>query len=312
MKIRTEETARPVVENVSMESKVKSMGIQMALMSLFLVLYLNKGGFILGLIFGYFCINSCFILLLILLASSSKEKKKPVSVSQRKLSEEKTEKRKTQPEVKTEKKTEINFQLSFRKKKKSIAPPKQITIKRLEEFREEFHLTRQVENEFRNWVVNSVLGPFLSEQETGRTSFRSRKILSMEEIKIVRMIRGNRMICYDKNNEAHSRALFKVLYNYFNEKIPGDSSFYTNPMDEFVFDDISKVKISRYGLLVEDTESLVEGRKTFNVYFMHKNVLYDTLGDVLLSFLVLLVFANKNDGECLGALYLRSMPFLSR
>lgn len=316
MKIRREEGDQTGFQNISIESRIKSLTVQIVLMCISLGLYLNKGGVLLGLCLGYFCVNACFILLVILLLASNSKRKQKIPETKTVTPEEpavvkKEEAPKPGPSVK---KQELNFQLSFKKKKKSIAPPKQIVLKKYDEYRDEFQLNHQMKKDFRVWVLKNVLMPFIAEQDTqqNRAGTRTRKTLSGSEIKNIKIMGNNGLMCYDKSNEEHGRALFKMLYNYFNDKIPGDSSFYTNPMDEFVFDDISKVKISKYGLLVEDTESLVEGKKTFSVYFIDKNVLYDTSGDVLLSFLMLLVFANMHDGECLGALYLRNIPFLPK
>ncbi|KAI5191515.1 hypothetical protein NEMIN01_1541 [Nematocida minor] len=315
MRISSRKGEPSTIRITSMESKVKSLLVQMALMITALLWYAKKGGVLLAIAFGYFCANSCFILLLILLTASS-TKRKIKHEEAVKAAEEKTVKS-ASPPIKTEepeKKPGLNFQLSFRKKNKSIAPPKKIIIKKYEEYAATFKLTKKIEKEFKTWVLKNVVTPVVADPVStqSRIMSRTQKILTQSEINDLKMMSGNGFICYDKNNELHSRALFKVLYNYFNDKIPSDTSFYANPMDEFVFDDISKIKISMFGLLVEDTESLIEGRKTFSVYFMNNNILYDTNGDVILSFLLLLIFANENEGRCLGALSLRGLPFLPK
>ncbi|EIJ88228.1 hypothetical protein NEPAR06_0365 [Nematocida parisii] len=311
MKISTEKEDSSLSQMSGMERKIKSLWVQIVLMGVALIAYIKIGGICLFCILGYFCANSCCILLMILLmASTSKKKKKPESL---RTPPQQTVKSEAKPvEKESYKKLDINFQLSFRKKNKPIIPPKQIVIKKYEEYVEEFKLTKQLEKEFKTWVHRNVLLPTLNEPVLPMSRTKTPKSLTRMEINDLKMMCGNGFMCYDKNNELHSKALFKVFYNYFNEKMPEDSSYYTNPMDEFIFDDISKIKISRYGLLVEDVESLIEGKKTFNVYFINKNTLYDTQGDVILSFLILLIFANRNEGRYLGAFSLRGLPFLSK
>ncbi|KAH9386106.1 uncharacterized protein NEMAJ01_1002 [Nematocida major] len=301
-----------VTQNNNRDRKITSLIVQAVLMGASLAVYVKKGGMISLALSAYFTINSCFLLIMILVSAlfSEKSADKNIPPVPKAPELEKVEKK---PEEKAStKKLDFNFQLTFRKKNKSIAPPKPILIKKYDDYASDFQLTKSLEKEFKQWALRNVLGPILSEQAPPASRDKSSKVFTRMEISDLRMMSSNGFVCYDKNNELQGRALFKMFYNYFNEKIPGNSSYYTNPMDEFVFDDISKIKISRFGLLVEDTESLIEGKKTFNVYFMDKNILYDTHGDVILSFLLLLIFANKHEGRCLGALSLRNLPFLAK
>lgn len=298
----------------SRDRRNKSLIWQSALLVLSVAVYAKIGNLLSLGIMVYFGVNACCILLVILVSALWNKKEAPaeVVVLEKKTKTEKTAEKPSEAGKEPVKRLDLNFQLSFRKKNKTIVPPKQIVIKKYAEYAPEFKLTKALEKEFKQWILDNALARALTNQPQMNMGKKTQKTLSRTEINDLRMMSGNGFMCYDKNNELHGRALFKVLYNYFNENIPGDSSYYINPMDEFVFDDISKVKISRFGLLVEDTESLIERKKTFSVYFMNKNILYDTHGDVILSFLLLLMFANENEGRSLGALSLRNLPFLVR
>ncbi|KAI5132836.1 uncharacterized protein NESG_02216 [Nematocida ausubeli] len=311
MKISLEKTDPSISHAVGMEKKIKSLLVQVVLTGCALAAYIKIGGKCLFAVLTYLFANACFMLLVILvMASSSKKNKEAVKIVAKPQEAVKPEEKPADKEP--YRKSEINFQLSFRRKNKAITPPKQIVIKKYEEYEQEFGLSKQLEKDFKTWMHKNVLLSALNEPSQMLNNMKTPKILSRMEINDLKMMCGNGFLCYDKSNEMHGKALFKILYNHFNEKIPGDSSYYTNPMDEFIFDDISKIKISRFGLLVEDTESLIEGKKTFNVYFINKNKLYDTQGDVVLSFLLLLIFANTHEGRYLGALSLRSLPFLAK
>ena len=172
-----------------------------------------------------------------------------------------------------------------------------------------FQLGKELEKTHKQWVYNDIVRASITQQYIIQNEYMAKRLTKIE-FEEINVIANNGFMCYDKKDYIHNKALFKIMYNYFNIVMPARDSYYSNPIDEFVFSDINRIKISMFGLLVEDTEVLLERKKTFNLYFMYKSVLYDTEGDVVLAFLLLLIFAKNNTGMCLGSLSLRNLKFL--
>jgi hypothetical protein len=192
---------------------------------------------------------------------------------------------------------------------------RKLTIRMYDEYAQEFGLTKTLEKDFKSWVLTHVIAAVLrrarpadsSVQGQGRATLKN---ITNEDMDVAQLINNNGLVCYDRNNHVHSKALFKLLYNHFNTQMPNCGSYYINPMDEFVFEDINKLRISNFGLLVEETESFLESKKLFNLYFLSRNIVYDCEGDVVLAFLLLLMYANTHSGGYLGSLSLRQFKFL--
>ncbi|KAI5179598.1 hypothetical protein NEOKW01_0061 [Nematocida sp. AWRm80] len=304
------------------EQRMSSLLFQILMIVLSAMVYMKTESIIAKILFGFFGINVLSIIGMILypLILYRKElepleekvipkkdkalgKRIPLVKEKQALSESKYP---VAPES-----NETNFQQILRKKNKIFNPPTKLVIKNYKEYKDKFNLTKELEKKFKQWVHTNVMSSLKQPNKQEELMTRVPRPLTRTEINELQILESNGLICYDKNNQAHSRALFKVLYNYFNSIIPKGESYYTNPMDEFVFEGANRIKISTFGLLVEDTESLIEGKKMFSVYFMEKNVLYNTEGDVIFAYLLLLVFANENTGGYLGTLSLRTMKFLS-
>lgn len=225
------------------------------------------------------------------------------------------------PHAKSALQKDVPVQLGLKRRESPASSSRRLTIRTYDEYKKEFMLTKDLERDFKSWTLSHVIDPILSSEGAparsavyaGQSGAPTRPIfknMSNDDMEIAHLISTNGFICYDKNNEAHSKTLFKFLYNYFNSQIPNYGSYYINPMDEFVFEDINRVRLSNFGLLIEDTESFLESKKMFNVYFLSKNIVYDTGGDVLLAFLLLLIHSNVNSGGYLGSLSLRNFRFL--
>ncbi|OAG29958.1 hypothetical protein NEDG_01505 [Nematocida displodere] len=309
MRIQKSDTApkyHTAIAGLYKEEQFKSLFFQLVALIIALLLYAKTGHFLFLIGLAY-CVSSAFFLLTLILITLLRPRvAKIVAIAPIPSVFTPVAPKPVTP-VKTveNEKTEVNFQQSLRKKSKIVNPPSKLTIVKYKEYKEKFHLSKDLEREFKQWVHNKII------VTTASTGVYAAKPFTRTEMADIALIANNGFICYDKNNESQNKMLFKAMYNYFNTIVPGSSSYYSNPMDEFIFDDTSKMKISGFGLLVEDTESLLEGKKMFNVYFMDKNVLYDTEGDVLLSFLLLLIYANEYTGRYLGALSLRNMKFLA-
>lgn len=261
---------------------------------------------------AYFGANTCFLLLLLLVILSVGNKKEGTKKEDLdkalKTEKKKEEQKKEQKNAPTIYKITQNL---YKKKKITIIPSK-VIIKKYNEYKDKFKLSKKIEKSFKEWVHKKVV-QYQTTNEYKENMYRwSIKTLTKAEQEEIELFTKNGFIYYDKSNDLHRRALFKMFYNYFNAIMPREGSYYANPMDEYIFYDIGNTKINTVGLMVEDTESLMERKKAFNVYFMDQNILYDTDGDIALSFLLLLIYANCNTGKYLGLLSLRQMPFFPK
>ncbi|KAI5188478.1 hypothetical protein NECID01_0109 [Nematocida sp. AWRm77] len=300
----------------SIENRLKSLSVQMLGMCGSTFIYLRTGWFLFWFVSVYFIACACGLFFLVLLTisynNSTRRKAEKESAKQDvKIAPEvfrMPERAPPEPAVEKKKET-INFRVMLKKKNATASTPSKRVIKKYSEYKDNFGLTKDLEKEFKSWIYFNVICP-ASDRNCRSAREAYTRGLTKSEIDDLRLVANNGFICYDKNNENHSKAMFKVLYNYFNTHMPTRDSYYANPMDEFVFDDIGTMKISPFGLLVEDTELLLEGRKMFNVYFMDRHFLYDTEGNVILAFLLLLIFSNENMGMYLGSLSLRMFKFL--
>ncbi|KAI5185776.1 hypothetical protein NEHOM01_1053 [Nematocida homosporus] len=298
------------------EGLFKSLFLQILFLSFSILIYLKTAIILFWIALVYFGANSCFLLVMIFINLSTDSKRRavkpPIPPKTKKPLESKfypTGEISNPTEEPS--KNKFNLQLSFRKRNKKISPPIQQIIKKYSEYKSTFYLTKELEKQFKTWVhVNIVIPAAKEGSNVSSTTGWVAKPLTKQEMDDLKLMANNGFICYDKENELHGRALFKTLYNYFNTIMPGGGSYYANPMDEFVFEDIHNTKFSAFGLLVEDTESLLERKKMFNVYFMNGQTFYDTEGDTILSFLLLLIHANITTGRYLGSLSLRNIDFL--
>jgi len=304
----------------AVEKRFKSLLVQVFLLLSALGCYFKTENvlFLFGAI--YFFSNACILLVVVLVAISHGARKKPAGRGEKKDAKMEAggegggstaalKAPEKAAEIKEAKKARINFHSSMKKRGNvSIAPSKHV-VRKYEEYKGQFSITRELEKSFKEWVYANVVCAAASEEGRGLGGAWGRP-LTKGEMEDVRLIAKNGFICYDKSNETQSRAMFKVLYNYFNRAIPRRDSYYTNPMDEFVFENLERPHVGGFGLLIEDGDNLVEMKKTLNFYFTEKNVLYDAEGDAIWAFLLLLVFANVSAGGCLGTLSLRNIRCL--
>ncbi|KAI5176008.1 hypothetical protein NEFER01_1972 [Nematocida sp. LUAm1] len=280
--------------------------------------YLAFEGIFFGVLLIYFGINSCLLLVILLLRLTFYE------LSQKNI-KEKTVKKSLDTEMPFEKKEDkpverekkenapkVSFSIPLRRRNKVQVFPTKPIIRKYGEYKKEFKLSKELEKKFRAWMLTNVISVVVKSEGSLEGRKYASKPLSKQEQEEIKLILNNGFICYDKRNDIHNQALFKIFYNYFNSIMPRAGSYYANPMDDFIFENLQTPRISAFGLLIEDTDSLLERKKVFNVYFMNKNILYDTEGDVTLSFLLLFVFANISTGQYLGSLSLRNIEFLPK
>lgn len=196
---------------------------------------------------------------------------------------------------------------STRGKTKHTTKSETFEVIRSKESKQRHRITQQIEKDFRAWVHANIIAQAATSTASLAVQLEAAP-LTHEEKECVILIGRNGYICYDKGNYTHNKALFKTIYNYFNSILPRSVSTRSNPMDEYLFTDLQKKGgVGVYGLLVEDARSSVLSEEVFRVYFRYKNTLFDAEGDVILSFLFLIMHANIHTGEYLGALSLRAV-----
>lgn len=197
---------------------------------------------------------------------------------------------------------------STRKKTKHTTKSETFELISSKEGKQRHRITQQIEKDFRTWVHSNIITRAAELETATITAELEAAPLTHEERECVVLIGRNGYICYDKGNYTHNKALFKTIYNYFNSILPRSVSSKSNPMDEYMFTDLQKKGgVGVYGLLVEDARSSILSEEVFRVYFRYKNTLFDSEGDVILSFLFLIMHANIYTGEYLGALSLKAV-----